>query len=507
MAVLRKGMFAKILVSQALSVTSASGYPQENDVLLLGTNSFFEDLSDGQLKAALEAGKTEDAFEILSPQIHSKKLGDVGAVILKFSKEKMFAMDKEKIEEKQDKQKIIETASNFFKPFVLGLKRAGSFLTKKLPQRKIYLKGKPVEEFTEKKKTTLSVGTILLILLVVSIGFGIRQKTIKDRKSGYKDRLDEANHKYNQALSLFEVELVRAREIFREAYTIAIQLKEEGIKDSEVDGLVENIEANKGEILGEYHKEALLFRDLSLISSGFLGDELSYSLGKLYVLDKNSKKVASILVDSKKTEVVAGPDKLGEVNSFSAYEDSVYVLENDGIYKVDKNRKKVIDKDWEGDVVVKAYAGNIYMLEKAANMIWRYVGVEEGFSSKQKWLAPGVEPDFSLIDKMSIDGLIWITTSSNKILKFSHGSPQNFSISGEYPNLTQIDGFYTNEELKNVYVLDKDKKRIAVFDKEAKFQAQYFSEALAEAKDYVVSEKEKKIIFLTGDRLYSLDIQ
>jgi hypothetical protein len=41
------------------------------------------------------------------------------------------------------------------------------------------------------------------------------------------------------------------------------------------------------------------------------------------------------------------------------YSDSFYVLTEDGIYKVGKERTKVIDKGWEGEVYIYAYAGNI----------------------------------------------------------------------------------------------------------------------------------------------------
>jgi hypothetical protein len=503
-AILRRGMFAKILQSKDGEVVNASGYPEEQDVLLLGTKMFFEGLNDSFVKESLEKPSLEDSAETLNTYLSGKEYGNVGVILLKFAKEeKLFVQENVHIQAKKDFTENVKGISEKFSSFISKINFS---LTKKLPQRKIYVKEGLSEELPEKKKTTLSVGAILLVLLMVSIGFGIRQKKLNDQKDKYIGRLTEAKQKYEESVNLFSLEPERAREIFRQAFDTVNAIKAEGVKDSDLDNLFSLMEGKKGEILGEFKVDANLFLDLSLLSSGFSGDSISYSLGKLFVLDKNSKKVVSILLDTKKTQVVAGPDKVGEVSQMTAYEDDVYLLENDGIYLVSTKKDKKIEKDWEGEAFFEAYAGNIYLLEKSTNMIWRFVGNEGSFSGKQKWLAPGVETDFSLVKKIGIDGSIWILTSSGKLLKFTLGNPQNFNFSGESPSLTSLDGFYTNEELKNVYILDKSQKRIVVFSKDAKFKSQYYSDAISETKDFMVSEEEAKIILLTGDKLYSLDL-
>jgi len=503
-AILRRGMFAKILQSKEKEVVNASGYPEEGDILILGSKDFFEGLTDEFVKQSLEKESIEVSSETLNSYISGKEKGNIGLILLKFSKEnKLFP---EVSVQKQAKRDFSNNVKGFSEKISSIVSKLNFSLSKKLPQRKIYIKGGLEEEIPEKKKTTLSVGAILLVLLMVSIGFGIRQKNLNDQKEKYIGRLNDANQKYQESVSLFGIEPVKAREIFREVYETLNTLKSEGINDNDLEKLLAEMNLKKGEILGEYKKEANLFIDLSLLSSGFSGDNLSYSLGKLFILDKNSKKVVSLLLDTKKTQVVAGPDRIESVSQMTAYEENVYLLENDGIYLVNTKRDKKIEKSWDGEAFFEAYAGNIYLLEKGQNMIWRFVGSDNTFSEKQKWLAPGVETDFSLVKKISIDGSIWILTSSGKILKFTLGNPQNFSFVGESPALTSLDNFYTNEELKNIYVMDKTLKRIVVFDKEAKFVSQYYADAISEAKDFMVSEEEGKIILLTGDRLYSLDL-
>ena len=288
-AILRRGMFAKILQSKQQEVANASGYPEDGDILLLGSKEFFEGLTDGYIKESLGSGNIEESAETLNSYLSAKEKGNVGVVILKFSKEeKLF---NEVNVQKQAKKDLTENVKSFSSKVSSVFSKINLSLTKKLPQRKIYIKGNMEEELPEKKKTTLSVGAILLILLMVSIGFGIRQKRLNDQKQKYSARLTEASQKYQESVTLFGLEPTRAREIFREAYETANAIKAEGVNDSDLEKLLAEMNLKKGEILGEYSKDANLFIDLSLLSSGFSGDSLSYSLGTLFIIDKNYKNI------------------------------------------------------------------------------------------------------------------------------------------------------------------------------------------------------------------------
>ena len=66
---------------------------------------------------------------------------------------------------------------------------------------------------------------------------------------------------------------------------------------------------------------------------------------------------------------------------------------------------------------------------------------------------------------------------------------------------------YTNEDAQYLYVLDPQNSRIVVLDKKGQFKAEYLSEKIKEAKKIVVSEEEGKAIFITGPRLYSIELE
>jgi hypothetical protein len=225
----------------------------------------------------------------------------------------------------------------------------------------------------------------------------------------------------------------------------------------------------------------------------------------VFVLDKGGKKVVGISFGTKKSEIVAGPDQISDARDLAVYEDRAFVLEADGIYEVGKTKNKVVDSVWKAEVLIYAYAANLYVLDKEAGVIWRYPGSGSTFGAGTNWLAPGVSPDLSLVKAMSIDGAIWLLSGSGRISKFSQGNSINFTITGVFPQLANPNSIYTNEELDFVYILERDKKRVVVLEKDGKYKAQYIADKLGEATDLAVSEADGKIIILAGDKLFSIE--
>lgn len=502
--IFRNGILAKILESKKEEVVSASGYPQEGDVLILGTQVFFEAFTPGVLKAAIDGKDPAASVESLAPVAHAKEgSGNLGAAIISFAKETAFVAEVSTPEVKEPKEAIKA-------PSFLG-KGASSLLgyvAKIFPERKIYVKGlSEEEEVPQKRKLLSTVGVILLVLLFVSIVFGIRAKKIREDRGRYEARLTQAQHEFDEALSLSTLNPERARELFASSRSLADTLVAEGVKDKELEELIRRLDANQGSILGEYEVSPQLFIDLSILSDGLKGDDLAASSEMVFVLDKGGRKIVGIDYGTKKTQIVAGPDQISEALDIAVYEDRAFILEGDGIYEVGDTKSKAVSADWDGEALIYAYAGNLYVIDKGAGVIWRYPGSEGTFSGGSNWLTPGVEPDFSLIKGVSIDGAIWLISSSGKISKFSQGNALSFSPGGVFPEITDPGAIYTNEELRFVYILERSKKRIVVLEKDGKYKAQYRDDRLGEASDLAASEEEGKIIILTGEKLYSLEIK
>jgi hypothetical protein len=172
---------------------------------------------------------------------------------------------------------------------------------------------------------------------------------------------------------------------------------------------------------------------------------------------------------------------------------------------VENTKQKVVDKTWTGDVFVSAFAGNLYVLDKDAGAIYRYSGGSGGYGPKQNWLSVDTKANFSDARGWAIDGSIYVLYPNAKILKYSLGSPQNFSIKGV--NLTNVDAIFASDDTSGVYILDKAGKRIVVLDKNGDYWGQYLNDQIANVTGLAVSESDKKIILLSGEKLLSLKIK
>ena len=476
--ILRNGSLGSILESNSDQVIVASGFPKAGDVIFSATKSFFEKIPYSVIKGALSRTNPTESMESFGPMISGFTNQDnIGAVIIKFEEKKNIS--------------LIENIIN------------------KFPKKNIYLKREPVEQVSpQSKKLTFFVAAILLFLLAVSIGFGIHQKNLIDLKSKYQGILQAAGNEVDQAISLASTDSGKRRELFTDSEQKLTQIEAMKVKDSKIDTLKQKIDASRAAVLGEYEVLPQMFLDLTLLSSGFKGDTISFSGGNIYILDKSGQRIVSVNISSKKSLVVAGPSVLNSVISLAAYEKSVYVLENDGIYEVDSGRSnKVIDKTWSGDAFIMAFAGNIYVMDKSEGDIYRYQGVGSTFPNKENWLSKSTNVNFADVGQITIDGAIYALYPNSKILKFSQGSPQNFKLSGVVPEIGSIDAIYANSDNQYLYLLDKAGSRVVITDKKGAYKAQYTDPLISSATNLVASEADKKVILLTGDKLYSIDLQ
>lgn len=510
----RDKALVKILVSEKEGVVSASGYPKQGDIFLLGTSLLFKEVKEEVIKSALESGNADEAAETLAPIVHAgKDLGSAGAVIIKFERQGVFA---EKI--KRGKEATVEVTKDrkeekARRELASGLRTKLANLLdraiKALPERRIYVKEETGEMVSRpKRKVAIVAGGILIVLLVVSISFGVRQKRMKEVRGRYEERLTQARHEFEEAQTLVSLNTQRARELFVSAKNAVIALEEEGVKDPLLQELKVEIEQKSAEILGEYTQEPEIFVDVSLLSDGFSGEDLATKEEGVLVLDRDGEKIISVLVDTKKAEVVAGPGQVSGANFLAAFSDKVFTITPSGITEISgSSASEIISEKWQGEVFIYSFAGNLYVLEKGISGLWRFPVFEGGYGARQNWFGQGVAPDLSNIISWTIDGSIWFLTDEPRILKFTRGSPEAFSIKGVSPPLGNPVAIYSNENLDFIYVLDPEGSRIVVFEKNGEYKAQYFDEAISQALDLAVFEEEGKLIFLTGPQLLSIELK
>jgi hypothetical protein len=273
-SIYRNGMLATIIDSaHGLEVACASGYPQENDILVLSTLEFTQSIPSGIIKSALSSGEPMIIAETIAPKVHTlTDSGSLGVVIVKFGVGKPMQFSGfpqgESVEAAVSPMVQVNKVSSWFGNATSKLKEnITRRLVGTLPEKKIFIRGGDDEEsLSPARKRTMLIGVLLLLILVVSIGFGIRQKTIKDSRSKYLDRLQTAQQQLDEAITLSSVEEARARELFGNSKSVADALKAEGIKDKELDSLITKLNDNQGKILGEFKAEPQTYLDLTILS-------------------------------------------------------------------------------------------------------------------------------------------------------------------------------------------------------------------------------------------------
>lgn len=494
--ILRDGNLSRLAEGKEGETVTVSGFAKEGDLFLLATNKLFELAGEGVIRAALEAGTPEEAMDSLAPLIHqSPQQSLVGAAVVKVSSVQAASVfEPEEVEEKKE-----------VSPAFSVLNSLGKFV-QKLPRRPIYIRG---EEGG--RKTALSVGVILLLLLLISIVFGLRQRRILSIRQTYEGRLFEAEQKFNEAQNLKDLNPVRARQLISEARLIAEELSQEGVKDKRFEELQKNLGEVLGSVLGEYSVEGQLFLDLSLVRDGLFGDSMISSQKEILVFDKAGKRLVSFTFDSKDTKVLAGEEVVGEANLAAFYSGRAFLLDSEKIVEIDKEglKKTVVsgEDEWGEIIFFEAYAGNLYLFDRGKGEIWRYPGVESGFGGRQRWFGKGVTSDFADAVSAAIDGSIWILYSSGKIAKYMLGAPDAFGAAGLSQEFSKPIVIFTNDQLENLYVLDAGNNRVVVLDKSGEYKAAYIWNKIGQARDFVVSEEEGKILLLLGDKIYEIKLQ
>lgn len=504
----RQGVLGRALEGNG-EVIDGSGLLEEGDILVLGTSSFFRALGQGVLRAALESGEPAEAVEALATLVHGQQSSSQAAALIG-------KIHEESSEMSNASPTVLESQT--------GIKSLFSGIVARIPRYRVRpaLPARFAEALARRagrpqvrsQKTILTIAIILIILLVLSIILGARKRQQEDAYQRFTKIYEEVRSLAEQGEGLVGINPSQARQMLASAQQKISQLEELKIESHKTDELKKRIETALGGVVKEYQlSEVPTLTDLTLVGQGGRGDILSLSGKYLVILDKSQSRVFGFDIARKSGEILAGGEVLSNSQFLTSTADFVFVLAKEGLTQIGIKNKKIeggkieTDKEWGEITAMKAYGGNLYFLDREKNIIWRYSTTEEGFGTKQNWFARGVSPDLSSVVSMSIDGVIWFLTQDGKILKFIQGAPVAFGVAGLDKPFLNPSIIYTDSEAGNLYILDKGNNRIVVLAKSGEYQSQYLWDGVSGVSDMVVSEAEKKILLLSGSKIYQIDLK
>jgi hypothetical protein len=506
---LKRGEKKGILLKGDGGLKTASGFLQEDDFLVLGSRRFFEAVGDGVLKASLESGSASEAVESLAPIVLGRNDMAAAAAILACAKKEeelmiqSVAPNEEKKEILPPKKEELPTArpikEKLFNRFRFGL------LRRRRPA--IFVRSAAAER---KKRLYFLISLVLLLLLGTSLILGVRRKMGEGKRLKASQLVKQAEEKLNQGKTLSAAQPVEGRVLGEEVQRLADEALALSPKNNEEATFLKK-EAEK--FLASLGQEVTLaeptvFMDLNIISDGANGVALGLAEKNLVVLDEAKKKIYLLSVEKKSQVVIDFTDEQGD--QLAAVDKKAFVLAEKGIYVVNLLQKSAslkIERDevWKSIVGLGAYAGNLYLLDKGAGNIWRYLATEEGFSARKSWFS-GTPPDLSEGVSLAIDGAIWVLKKEG-ISKFNLGKEENFVLNRMPESFLEPAKIFTSAEAENLYVLDKGRGKIYVITKSGDFKAAYAWDGFKNAQDLAATEAIKKLFVLSGTKIYEVGLK
>lgn len=519
------------------NIKSASGYVQEEDVIILQTKSFLHIIPSSTLASSLDYNNPDEIAENLAPFVHEKAEGGASAVILLYKEgqvqnisedaaaslseneeevessrespenpsdeglipvedldEKTPDLQKESSQAKEDIDEELTEPQEQANPQAtqpideleetresLATETASPFLTDRQPRRKklsfnfgLGFLPKIPSGLSHQRKIVLTIAAVLILVIIAISFLAIRNKEGSQNKEHFASVIAQAQEKYEEGQSLKDLNASLAQESFRNAKKILDENKSKFKENSDEGKQISSLlDKVNGEVNTASEGESTTAKEVDKSESKLLSYELNNS----------------------------------SASFFSQNEDFVYFLDGKGVSRIDKGndeKEEIIKKDWKTEGGIGIFGSNIYVLDKDDGIL-KFVPSDDAYSKTDYF--PSDSPDLSNATNMAIDGSVYVLFNDGGVKKYTRGKEESFAVSGLDKPLSKSAKIFTNEGADSLYVLDSGNSRIVVLDKDGKFITAYSASVLKNAKDIDVQEASKKIFILSGGKVYQVDIK
>lgn len=449
---------------------AVSGTVENNDVVVLATSDVVEKLGLVKWRETMERGV--EGLEELAVAVHSLS-----------SSEKMAIMMGE----------------------VDGETGIGSRLSKiwdKFASRFWKTEDKLIVVSRETKRVNTMLGAGLIVLLAIGIIVGVVKRGAVQKEQAISNLSHNVTEKLTEAAQVALQDGERASYLLIQANTEVEKFKKETKRESdlvEAEKLTKQIKQKEAEIFKKKIVDPKVLVELAVLEPVL---ELGVARGDggdgVLLTDKRMAGILGVNLEDKSSWKIKG----GPYIDLAVYEGDTYGIEADGVYKIAKKggeEQRIIEADelWDSPQYIGIYGGNVYVMDRGVSEIWKYAKLSEGYGARKRWLAPGIELDFSNVSDMWIDGDVWIVTSSGKLERYSRGVPVEFAMAGlpyaEQGRLSGAVAVVTDENM--VYVLEAGASRVVAFERESgHYTQQYVSEKLKEGRGLVIVDKKAFVV-------------
>lgn len=354
----------------------------------------------------------------------------------------------------------------------------------------------------------LFIGLVLTVIVLGSTSLAFWQRQRQQAEVEFLNRLEPIQEIQAEAEFQSGINILRSRDLVVQAQAELAQLSNQYPEESRFQPRLEEYAQELAQLYvlvsGETRVEPELFHDLSLVESEVFVDKLGLVESRLLLLDSNNNQAFSLGINNKDPSLVVSATALSGARYIAGGGDSVYAWSQNGVISWTDGQTQVSqalagDPDWARVVGFQVFANNLYVLDGDTGELWRYRPIPNNQYSRERWLAPGVRPDFSNSVDMAIDGEIWVLDRDGSVRRYSRGVGEQISWLGWDESLA-ADNLVVAGDL--IYILERNQNRVLVFEKNGLYLRQYIWQDLGLVTDLAVYEDS--LFLVSGSRLYRI---
>lgn len=251
-----------------------------------------------------------------------------------------------------------------------------------------------------------------------------------------------------------------------------------------------------------------VFYDFRLVASDFLATRGDRFEDQAVFFDPNGQKIISLNLNNKSNQTVTN-ESLANSADLAAADSLAYVLRSDSIQRVPLGGASITQLS-EISIPEPAYldrfAENLYVFSRGNQQLWRLSLDSESDASPSAWVrsAPGI--DFSRVSSVSIDGSVWMGSSTGDIFKLTRGEREPFSVQGLLEPFTSTLLVAAVEDGNRLAVVEPAANRLIILGKDGVYQQQVRSEQIGGVTDVFWDDAERAVYLIAGSVVYKVDL-
>lgn len=364
------------------------------------------------------------------------------------------------------------------------------------------------------RKLLIVLGIIFLALILASsIKWQKGRQESKKTNTSQKQQIDEATAALEKAKNAL---VFNQKDEAKKSYGEALQ-KIMSI-DSQSPYYKQAGEIKK-QAQDEYDKLSQIKRltDAKPIINATTGVLMTNFGGQLYFFDRSSKTLKKYNQDLAAETILTLESEAGLLKIAKNSAKELIYLQNSQAEMWEINYKnktagKIAPKEgnkFEKATDLKIFADSIYLLNSEQKQIWKYQVAEKGFVGAKKYLNNSDKIDKAI--SLAIDGNVYVLLSEAKVLKYTKGNPQDFTLRNIPEPFNKIEkpvAIATDENSSSIFILDSGaQKRLLEFSKTGDYQKQFILDnVVSDLADMAVDFVGRTAWLATDTEVYKIGL-